>query len=515
MRRTILAFFACVFICSSGIYGRDGIYGTLVPEPEAASGDTVWLDPCIAYRGSLYLENVHGTEDSPVVVSSRGWKTDGVYAHIDASGELAGIVLENCSNVVVQGIRITADGRNGRPDHDAMRAGMRCGVLCLSTGEGCSEGIVLDGLLVEDVHMEDCGYSRNPDDVNTANGKEPYGWGIRFISSGSSRMSGLTVDNCIVRNVSHTGIKFSGNGIRISRCEVRNCTVQGTGGPGIQMSSVADAHIHHNVIDRSGSESDTRNWGRGSGFWCWGSERVLFEYNRMTNANGPNDSAGAHIDYNCRDVIYQYNFSANNSGGFCEILGTNYNCCYRYNISVNDGQRDMSEDNVHYGYSVFVTGYIGRAAPKGPFNTYIYNNTVYAGPGTVSRIAVTGAANGLLVANNIFYVMGMSEAILDKQFKGPAEEAVMKRNLFLSPGCWDSGSHLQDISPVFGDPGFACPGGLSVSDYIPSGTGIRKRGIRIKPIEGDSRGLFLGLDVYRDILGRKVGRRPWFGAVSL
>ena len=27
-------------------------------------------------------------------------------------------------------------------------------------------------------------------------------------------------------------------------------------------------------------------------------------------------------------------------GGFCEILGDNINCGYRYNISVNDGYRE-------------------------------------------------------------------------------------------------------------------------------------------------------------------------------
>ena len=107
----------------------------------------------------------------------------------------------------------------------------------------------------------------------------------------------------------------------------------------MQFSGVTDGHIHHNKIDHSGSTADSRNWGRGSGLWTWSCSNIVIEHNRFENANGPGDSAGVHIDYNCNDVVIQYNLSANNAGGFCEILGNNYNCAYRYNISINDGYR--------------------------------------------------------------------------------------------------------------------------------------------------------------------------------
>ena len=62
-------------------------------------------------------------------------------------------------------------------------------------------------------------------------------------------------------------------------------------------------------------------------------------------ANGPADSAGCHIDFNCDNVIVQYNLSVSNAGGFIEILGNNYNCSYRYNVSVNDGHRIKGKNN--------------------------------------------------------------------------------------------------------------------------------------------------------------------------
>ena len=61
--------------------------------------------------------------------------------------------------------------------------------------------------------------------------------------------------------------------------------------------------------------------------------------------DGPQDSYGAHIDFGNENVVFQYNFSYNNEGGFVEILGDNINCGYRYNISVNDGYRVDPNNN--------------------------------------------------------------------------------------------------------------------------------------------------------------------------
>ena len=97
-------------------------------------------------------------------------------------------------------------------------------------------------------------------------------------------------------------------------------------------------------VHSSGSNDDSRKWGRGSGLWTWGSSDIIIEHNHFLHANGPADSAGCHIDFNCSNVVVQYNFSAYNAGGFCEILGNNYNCAYRYNISVNDGHRVKGEN---------------------------------------------------------------------------------------------------------------------------------------------------------------------------
>ena len=68
-------------------------------------------------------------------------------------------------------------------------------------------------------------------------------------------------------------------------------------------------------------------------------KNTVISNNKFQNANGPADSAGCHIDFNCNDIIVENNLSRNNAGGFIEILGNNYNCSYRHNLSINSLQK--------------------------------------------------------------------------------------------------------------------------------------------------------------------------------
>lgn len=296
-------------------------------------GDVLYLAAGSEFAGSIQLDGVAGTSEHPIVIKSWDWENrpGNLPAAINAKGYLNGIGLVNCSHFIIENIVIKANGGKA-----AQKGKMRCGILVKTTRPGRYENITIRKVVVDEVFFENPGYKRDAKEVRTPNGTKAYGWGIRFINSHEeSLLKDITVSRCQVSNVAHTGIKFtSRGGQRIQNINVNHNQVERTGGPGIQMSGINDGHIHHNSVQFSGSPDDSRKWGRGSGLWTWGSTDVLIEYNRFTNANGPADSAGCHIDFNCRNVIVQYNFSANNAGGFCEILGNNYNCAYRYNISV-------------------------------------------------------------------------------------------------------------------------------------------------------------------------------------
>jgi hypothetical protein len=257
--------------------------------------------------------------------------------------------------------------------------------------------------------------------------------------------------------------------------------------------------------------------------WTWGSSDIIIEHNEFRNANGPGDSAGCHIDFNCRNVIVQYNFSYKNAGGFIEILGNNFNCAYRYNVSVDDGHRVKGEDGAFQeGKTFWLSGYRGNQAQSGPFNSYIYNNTIYVSDSIVSKTAVTKVAEGVLVANNIFCIKGESQAVRGDQYKpesggtGVVKHVIFENNLFLEASNWPADVLIKDRTPKFGNPDFVNPGGDGVADYIPQNTAlIVNKGIEIPLLPGDDIGLLPGLAVKYDILGNKIVGQPDMGAIEI
>jgi hypothetical protein len=299
--------------------------------------------------------------------------------------------------------------------------------------------------------------------------------------------------------------------------------VSHSGGPGIQLSGVTGGHFTRLTVDHSGSTADSRNWGRGSGLWTWNSRDIVIERSRFTNANGPGDSAGVHIDYHCRNVVVQYNVSANNAGGFCEILGNNHNCAYRYNLSINDGHRVKGRDGAFQEGKIFwLSGYVGEGKKTGPFNSYFYNNTIYVGEHIDAKFAIAPTTEGVLVANNIFYLAGRSLVVPGDQSKPDqlssrgVKRVLVAHNLFLRADNWPGEIGWSDVSPLYGDPGFRQPGGQSIEDYVPQARElVQDRGIAIPFLPGDSIGLTLGLQVDTDILGQPVVGAPDLGAIEL
>ena len=413
---------------------------------------------------------------------------------------------------------------NGKGEGTPVEGKMRCGVLVTTTRPGDYVNIELENLNVHDVFYENPGFKRGKGEVKTANGTQSYGWGIRVINrTRGSILKDVTIRNCRVHDVGHTGIKFTSFSDGIQDIEVLDCHVMKTGGPGIQMSGVDKGRIENCVVNFSGSDDDSRKWGRGSGLWTWGSSNVIITRNEFRNANGPGDSAGCHIDFNCRNVIVQYNFSYKNAGGFIEILGNNFNCAYRYNISVDDGHRIKGENGAFQeGKTFWLSGYRGNKKRSGPFNSYIYNNTIYVSDSIDAKIAVTKAAKGVMVANNIFCIKGESQAVLGDQYKpekdgsGSVQNVVFKNNLFLRASNWPSNVLIQPQHSKYGDPVFKNPGGDRVKDYLPQDKSlIRNKGIKIPMLAGDSVGLVSGLNVKKDILGHPIKGRPDMGAIEI
>jgi hypothetical protein len=487
-------------------------------------GDKILLACGSKFNQSLILEKCTGTPENPITVSN--YQVDGIeeIPLIDAYGFANGILIRNSSHIKISGIKITGDG-GGVKNSDNAQQNMRCGVLVTVSEAGQFENISLENLKIHDVFFEENGFQRGTEEVRTSNGEQSYGWGIRVINQRKDAIiKNILLENCEVKSIAHTGIKFTGNNKNIQDIKLHKTRVSHSGGPGIQMSGVKNAHISFNEVQFSGSNNDTRKWGRGSGFWCWGSSDVVIEHNSFRKANGPGDSAGCHIDFNCNNVVVQYNLSEGNAGGFCEILGNNYNCSYRYNISINDGHRIKGENGAFQEGKIFwLSAYTGNKNPRtGPFNSYFYNNTIYVSKNIVANIAVGQASSGVLIANNIFYIEGESQAVKGDQYKPETEgesrmeNIVFKNNLYLKTNNWPEKVFIQDSQPIYGNPKYKNPGGTRAEDYIPQNSElIKDKGINIMNIPGDEIGLTVGLKVIKDFFGNPVQNLPDIGAIEI
>jgi hypothetical protein len=490
------------------------------------AGDRVLLAAGQAFAGQLVLDGIAGTVTAPIIVSTytANEATTNVFAIIDAKGHAAGVFLRNAAHVQVANLHITGNSGGMRAESRGNRD-MRCGVLVQADRAGDYAGLSLSNLVIRDVFYEAPGFVRSAEEVKTANGTQRYGWGIRFmVNSSAATMTDIVVRDCEIRNVSHTGLKFTAPTNGMQNVTVQRLRVDNSGGPGVQMSGLRGGHFSEMEVTGSGSTNDSRNWSRGSGLWTWQTSDVVIERSRFLNANGPGDSAGVHIDYHCRNIIVQYNLSANNAGGFCEVLGNNHNIAYRYNVSVNDGHRVKGRAGAFQeGKTFWLSGYTGDKSPRrGPFNTYFYNNTIYVGADRVAKFAIAPTTEGLLIANNIFCIAGDSQLVAGDQLRRDALAAtalpnvVFENNLYLKPDNWPAAISIQDASPLSGDPKFSVPGGLKVEDYVPRNVaGVKNRGVEIKRIPNDRIGLMGGLKMDRDILGRPIVDAPDLGAIEL
>lgn len=490
------------------------------------SGDKILLANRSLFKGYIPIFSFLGEEGLEITNYKPAGSSSDQKPIIDASGFLSGLFIENSSNISVSNLSITANGGGPPNSLGSATEGMRCAILVHVKSDRVFENIRIKNVEINNVYYENKGFSRDKDDVTTPNGTQSYGWGIRILNSSSSgALNDISISQCSIQKVSHSGIRFNNSSQKkFNKIEIKNNRLFKTGGPGMVLIKCEEATVSENNISYSGSPDDSRNWGRGSGLWTWGSSKILIDKNKFSYANGPADSAGCHIDFNCNDVIVQRNLSLSNAGGFIEILGNNYNCAYRYNVSVNDGYRVKGEgNNFQEGKTFWLSGFSGKNTPRtGPFNAYIYNNTIYTHATIVSKIAVDKVSKGVLVANNIFHIEGDSRLVLGDQYRpdeggtGIIDNVTFTNNLFLKKDYWPEDALIQPLNSVFGDVLFLKRGGTNIQDYTPTGIDlVRDKGINIPTIEGDAKGLYLGLPLREDLLGNPINGLPDMGAIEL
>lgn len=481
------------------------------------AGEKLLLCEGEEFFGKLEIRG-NGTRENPIIVSS--YSTGNHQKEkplINGAGFLAGIQIRNGGNIRISNIKITADG--GSPREEEAKT-VRYGVLVEADEPGIYPNIEIKNLEISNIFASE---NINKDGQNPTSN---MGYGI-FVAMQKSDavLKNIRIEDCKIEMTGHTGIRIFGfKDSYLDSVTILNNVLKNIGGPGMVPGICENVLVRGNVTDHTGSSIDPRMHARGSGIWPWTCKNVLIEKNKFMYARGKADSCGAHIDFNCSNVVVQYNLSLDNEGGFVEILGNDRNCCYRYNISINDGFRVKGKNGAHQeGKILWTSAYTGRGNKKeGPYNSYIYNNTVFVKEDIRSCFSFTKTTDGILIANNIFYITGPTADVSDDQDTKVADGTVSLANVVFSNNLYENTTilpaslFLKDSSPLTGNPRFKNTGGLTAEDYIPVNANIVKdKGIKIEKIKGDEIGLFTGLQVDVDFFGNPVGTRPDLGAVEI
>ena len=291
------------------------------------------------------------------------------------------------------------------------------------------------------------------------------GYGIKLetqsdtVSGLLNTISNIKVINSIISETGHYGfwIKSLGlNGIdtiKNNQILVENCVFEHTGGSGFVPNKSENVLVQNCIFNHTGSDVDNRMWKRGSGMWPFDCKNVIAQHNKFMNAHGPMDSYGSHIDYGNENVVFQYNYSYNNEGGFAEVLGDNINCGYRYNISVNDGYREDPNGTpwAAKGKIFWVSNFCGQNPIRCPSTaTFFYNNTVFVNDTLNPEIYFWPDVGDVHVYNNII-VVGQNGEMIPTLIENNLNDINISHNLFYDSSRVDLDSDLEN-NALYGDP---------------------------------------------------------------
>ncbi len=464
-------------------------------------GDEILLEKGSVFEDSyIHLQDVHGTAEAPIRISSYGTGTEKPAIHANGQGvwyQQYGKNLDNVNHkrqgyvsstillydvdfVEVSDLELTnisddfeyfkgavtsaAENSTASADISQNKRMDRTGVAGIAKNGGTMEHVYLDNLYIHDVdgnigdkHMDNGGIQMN---VAQPDNEE---------ETGIARYHDIKITNCYVRDVSRAGIcvgytyqsnRFSGSAISDETAKkyghtnlvMENNYVKDIGNDGIVAMYAFRPLVQNNVADRCGADMDVENGGYSNyygyvcaGIWPWKCKDGLFQYNEGFDTVNNQDGMPWDIDYS-DGTIYQYNYSHNNGGGcimFCG--GEAYNGTFRYNISQNDLKGLL----------------ILSGNPKGE----VYNNVFYIDGDLSTKIHNPTFCNGTgVMRNNIFYNVSTAaetEGHMDK------ENDTWSNNIFYGYDSRFTVSSLGDTN-ISADPKFVDPGKAPTSILLNS-----------------------------------------------
>ncbi len=422
------------------------------------SGDKILFKSGSQFTGRLHLKN-SGSLGAPIVIDMYG---DGSKPRIDAEGLFdEALLLENVEYWEVNNLELTNTGIER--DYD------RVGVRIRIEDFGTAHHIYLRNLYVHDV---------NGSNVKRK-GKSGSG-GISWWNGGEkirSRFDGLLIENCRIERTDRDGIKGWSTYSQRSKwypslnVVIRKNTLEDIGGDGIVPIGCDGCIVEYNTLRKGGQRFPISE--AAAGIWPWSCDNTVIQYNEVSEFAGSRDAQGFDSDYNCRNSLFQYNYSHDNEGGFmliCTPTGWggigNKGTVIRYNISQNDGFHKVGREREIAPSTFYITGPCQ--------NTYIYNNVIYIGKNQDIEIIRffnwerwDGKIKGkwpvdTIFYNNIFYVEGKARITLGESVNNVFKNNVFYGNISNIP---NDPTNLFQTGPLLINPGSGSDGLNSLKGY--------------------------------------------------
>jgi Right handed beta helix region len=279
-----------------------------------------------------------------------------------------------------------------------------------------------------------------------------YSSGIYFLDAFATD---IIIEDCYFTDLERTGIWLRRY---VADAILRNNKFIDTGGSGTILSGTRRVLYENNLMRFTGSSTDARMVKRGSGMWVFNSDDVVAQYNVSQHARGNGDSSGMHVDYGNTNILFQYNYLEDSAGGFCETLGENVNIIWRYNISVNEGNKSGVNRLLWVSDFAFV--------PKKSDNVFVYNNTIYQGlkyQNVMADSKISLKATSLHFINNIIF-LEPSAKLGELDYLFDVNSPIFSKNIMFG-GSIKSNFRNLDPTRITLDPKFLDSGRRHFSGY--------------------------------------------------
>ena len=353
----------------------------------------------------LLIENAAGTKEAPVRIGRYGEGADPV---INGNGspwqknenapkeDVAAVHIYNSSHVIIENLEVTNEEKD---EADLLELGtntpaqtnipstptkrqsksLLTGILVENHDAGKLDGVTVQNNYVHNVN------GRMRDSANKGAG------GIVVLVTGSqteSSFQNLKITGNKVENVCHQGIYMESSWASRPLVLKNNTEKPGAGtnkwvgwedmvvshnwvnevaGDGIVLINADGGLAEYNLVTVSADE----DWNymanpAHAAIWMWDCNNVTMQYNEAAYTESYQDGMAFDFDYGNQNVLYQYNYSHNNKGGFwmsCPGPAYTVNAVARYNISINDGGYDGAR--------------MVRVGEPGSVGNQFHNNTMY------------------------------------------------------------------------------------------------------------------------------------------